>query len=629
MKVVLVGQPNTGKSTIFNHIAGFKAVVGNFPGVTVEGEMSIVKIDDKEIELWDIPGLYSLLPSDKAEEEAIKILSSSDVDIIVNVIDASAFIRNFELTLELFPLQKPMVIALTMTDIAEKKGIKIDIKKMEEKINIPVVIVNGRTGEGIKDLFKIVAENKAKVPECKVPHYIKEAIDRIMSLSSDITLFIAVQSLRGDFSLLPEEFRKEVEKIYEDSLKKERFNVHDILAPYRHHFSMSLFEEISTIEKVKKKRFSADTLLMHPVWGYVFMIIILIGMYYIVMKIGKPIEDIFVNLQSIIESRFIETTMSNSVWGFVLKGVVEGVLGGFMVVFPYLFPFLFILSIFEDIGYLPRVAYLMDGLMHKIGLHGRSIIPLILGYGCSVPAVMASRTLPNRKERILTVSLAVMIPCSARTTIIMGFASYILGVWAGFSILALNLVIIGIVGRLLSMFIKDDSMGLVMEIPEYRMFSLKIVLMKTWIRIKEFFYIVIPVLVLGSVLLGIIDFYNYYNFFDNIFRWITFILGLPARAGTLLMFGLLKKEMSLIMLFQQFGDIDNIIDVFGKSGVFVFTVFSVFYIPCLATIAAIWKELGWKNALWISLFTLFVGLIVGGFFNFVLSVFHQNKMLPK
>ncbi len=623
MKVFLVGQPNTGKSTIFNHVAGFKAVVGNFPGVTVEGEKSIIKIKGKTIELWDLPGLYSLLPSDKAEEATVKILNEIDADIIINVIDASALERNIELTIELLPVNKPMIIALTMNDVAIKKGIKINIKKLEKQLGIPVVIVNGRTGEGVKELFELIIKGKAQKPSFSFPEHINKYIKQIMQVDSSINIFAAQQALRGDFSLIPNKYKKQVEDIYSESMKTMRMEGHgDLLAPYRHHLSMSIFESIADIEHVKNRRFTADDLFMHPLWGYFAMILILMGTYFVVMKSGAPVEGIFVSVQGIMEKWLLKFFNINSFSYVLVRSVLQGLFGSLMVVFPYLFPFLFILSVLEDVGYLPRAAYMMDGFMHKIGLHGRSIIPMILGYGCSVPAVMATRILPNRKERILTAILAIMIPCSARTTIIMGLVSYLIGVKAGFAIYIINIIIIIISAKILGRYLKSDTGTFVLEIPEYRMFSLKIVLLKTWIRIKDFFYLVIPVMIIGSMMFGIIEFFNWSTFLDMLFRPITFLLGLPPDSGTLLIFGILRKEMSLIMLFSKFGSANNILNVFGTKGIFIFTLFSIFYIPCIATIVAIWKEFGSKVSLLMILFTFIIALVTGMLFNGVWTIIY-------
>jgi ferrous iron transport protein B len=280
------------------------------------------------------------------------------------------------------------------------------------------------------------------------------------------------------------------------------------------------------------------------------------------------------------------------------------------IVLPYLVPFLIGLSILEDIGYLPRVAFLMDAFMHRIGLHGKSIIPFILGYGCSVPAVMATRILEFQQHRFVVSILTTMIPCAARITIIFALVAFFISPNAALAIFALNILVVAISGKILSnLYPEPGSLGLILEIPAYQLPPLRNTLKKSWYRIKEFIVIAWPLLIIGSALLALMEYGKVDLYFNRLLSPLTDLLGLPASVGTTLIFGLLRKELSMIMLTQALGT-PQVLTVMTPSQIIVFTVFVTFYIPCLATLAALWREIGRKGALLAILFTLSVATIL-------------------
>jgi ferrous iron transport protein B len=300
-----------------------------------------------------------------------------------------------------------------------------------------------------------------------------------------------------------------------------------------------------------------------------------------------------------------------SLYLFLSKGILQGIAGGIAIVLPYLVPFLIGLSILEDIGYLPRVAFLMDVFMHRIGLHGKSIIPFILGYGCSVPAVMATRILEFPQHRFIVSILATMIPCAARITIIFGLVAFFISPNAALAIFALNILVVAISGKILStLYPEPGSLGLILEIPAYQLPPLQNTLKKSWYRMKEFIVIAWPLLIIGSALLALMEYGKVDLYFNRFLSPLIHLLGLPVSVGTTLIFGLLRKELSLIMLTQALGT-TQVLTVMTKTQIIVFTVFVAFYIPCLATIAALWKEIGKKGALLAILFTLSVAILLG------------------
>jgi len=255
------------------------------------------------------------------------------------------------------------------------------------------------------------------------------------------------------------------------------------------------------------------------------------------------------------------------------------------------------------------VAFLMDVFMHRIGLHGKSIIPFILGYGCSVPAVMATRILEFPQHRFIVSILATMIPCAARITIIFGLVAFLISPNAALVIFALNLLVVAVSGKILTTLYPQANLGLILEIPAYQLPPLRNTLKKSWYRIQEFIVIAWPILIVGSALLALMEYGGIERYINWFTSPLTHLLGLPFSVGTTLIFGLLRKELSMIMLTQALGT-SQVLTVMTKAQVMVFTVFVTFYIPCLATIAALWKEIGKKGALLAILFTLSVAFIL-------------------
>jgi ferrous iron transport protein B len=386
----------------------------------------------------------------------------------------------------------------------------------------------------------------------------------------------------------------------------------EVISSERHALTMNLFEKVSTVIHPPKKdiRNAIDYCVMHKFFGYLILAGVFYGFFNFIFGIGGYIEEPLMALFSQRIGGLEELFGKESLALFLSKGVLQGIAGGIAIVLPYLVPFLIGLSILEDIGYLPRVAFLMDVFMHRIGLHGKSIIPFILGYGCSVPAVMATRILEFPQHRFTVSILATMIPCAARITIIFGLVAFFISPNAALAIFALNILVVAISGKILStLYPEPGSLGLILEIPAYQSPPLQNTLKKSWYRIKEFIVIAWPFLIIGSALLALMEYGKVDLYFNRFLSPLTHLLGLPVSVGTTLIFGLLRKELSMIMLTQALGT-TQVFTVMTKTQVMVFTVFVTFYIPCLATIATLWKEIGKKGALLAILFTLSVAIIL-------------------
>jgi ferrous iron transport protein B len=554
VRVALIGLPNCGKSTLFNQVAGYKAETGNFSGTTVTFTESRVRVAGEVIELVDLPGAYSLDEGSPAEKEAACYLDSRDVDVIINVADSTQLASALSLTLELVALNKPLILALNMVDEAARMGLHIDAEGLSRELIVPVLPLVASKGRGVKGLF--------------------------------------IKAL--------EVGRKKDEKIIESEIQN---------AEERHLLAIALAKKFVTQgERRIIWRDSLDNILLHPVWGYAIMLFVLFLFFQIVYGIGKltepPLLAFFTLLTEIVMSPFA----ANSLLAQIMLGVLQGIAAGVAIVLPYLVPFLLGLGVLEDVGYLPRVAFLMDAFMHRIGLHGKAIVPFILGYGCNVPAVMSTRTLEEPRDRYIAAALATLVPCAARLAVVFGLVAFYLGPVAAFALYIFNLFVIALTGKILSKMTAENSPGLIMEMPPYRVPTLKNVFGKSWFRVREFVVEAWPILIAGSAVLAILNYYNSADFFNTLVRPITWLLGLPAQVGVPLIFGILRKELSLVMLGQALGT-SNFGKVLTSEQMLVYATFVMFYLPCLATLAVLRRELGTRAMLTISALTVIIAMI--------------------
>ena len=620
MKIVLIGQPNCGKSTIFNHLAGYKAITSNFPGTTVKFHESRFRLKGEEIHCVDLPGSYSLNSPEPAEREARRFLLTQEYDVIVNILDASLLGRGLELTLELLELEKPMVLVLNMMDEAERKGIVIDEKKLSQILGIPVVKTIAYKGQGLTEMIEAVM--KAKVENLKgnpisfsrdVEEIISEVMEDLKRKSNAINIplrFLAIKLLERDEEFLKlggdglEEFRKKLERRHERPSDL-------VIASERHALAMNIAEGVSKVLTVPKPSIGdrVDDWLLHPIFGYVFLIFIFLGVFMTVFQLGKFLEEPLIGFFDSLEESFSRFFPEGGLRA-LFQGAYQGFSSGIGIVLPYLLPFLFLLSLLEDSGYLPRVAFLVDSFMHKIGLHGKSVLPFVLGYGCSVPAVMATRILESERDRVLTAILVTLVPCSARMIVILGLVSYFLGPFYALTVYFMNLVVIALSGAIFSKFYKEVTPGLILEVPPYRFPPLKITFKKVWFRLREFIGIAWPLLMVGSSVLAFLQYLRLEDFLNKVFLCITYPLGLPQELGVTLLLGILRKELALLMTFQALGT-RNVLEVMTPSQVMSFVLFVTFYVPCVATLAALWKEVGYRWALKGIGFSLFVAFLMG------------------
>ena len=553
MRVALIGAPNCGKSTLFNQVAGYKAATGNFSGTTVTFTESRLRVAGEVIDLVDLPGTYTLEGGSPAEAESARYLNSCDVDVIVNVADATQLTAALDLSLELIPLRKPLILALNMMDEVSRLGLKIDGECLSKELGVPVLPLVASKGRGVKQLFMKTLQ-AGRIGKSKVDFELADASVRHAQAQELVKKFV---------------WQGERQYTWRDRL---------------------------------------DDVLLHPMWGYAILLFVLFLFFQTVYGIGKLIEPPLLAWFDVLTQGALSPFGARTLTAEIILGVLQGIAAGVAIVLPYLLPFLFGLGILEDIGYLPRIAFLMDTFMHRIGLHGKVIVPFILGYGCNVPAVMSTRTLEEPRDRYLAAALASLVPCAARMAVVFGLVAFYLGPLAAFGLYLFNLLIIALTGRLLSKMMPEDTPGLILEMPPYRVPTFKNVLGKSWFRMREFVVEAWPLLIVGSAVLALLDYSGLAVVLNWLSRPLTWIMGLPLETGVPLIFGVFRKELSLVMLSQALGTVD-FGAVLSNTQMMVYATFVMFYLPCLATLAVLKRELGARAMLVISALTMVIALV--------------------
>ncbi len=622
--VIFIGQPNSGKSTLFNSIAGPKAETSNFPGTSIKHTHSRVAIDGRLVDVVDLPGTYSLCTSDPAEQVVLTHLFSERPDLVINVIDASTLSRGLELTLELVELGYPMVIALNMIDVAERKGIELEAGQIERRLGVPVVPTIAAHGRGVRELLDRAFDVLDRGQTLKPPRFSDDVetpvaeVERLLPAGFPVFSngrFTAIKLVEtaghacGDFLGEVEPGLREAVDGARRAIETDRgAPAYEVISAERHHQAMKLAEESSRVLHGRRMTWDkkVDAVLMHPVFGYVILAAVFVAFFVIIFKVGNPLETLLLGPFDALMAA-LAARLGDGLLFHLAEGLIQGIGGGVAIVLPYFLPLLFLMAALEDFGYLARAGFLLDAFMHRIGLHGKSVSPFILGFGCNVPAVVSTRILESRRDRVLTSLLIPFIPCSARTTIVLALVAFYLGpLWAmGFYVM--NILIVALLGWIISRFLKEPSPGLILEIPSLKAPRPGAILRKTWLQVHSFIRFAWPLLIAGSLVLSLLGYFRADGWINSVLAPLVVKgLGLPQELGVTLVFGFLRKELSLIMMLQALGvDYQSLMTVISREQIVVFTVFVSFFIPCLSTCAILWKEIGRKWAV------LSVGLSVG------------------
>jgi ferrous iron transport protein B len=637
--IALAGNANVGKSVIFNHLTGLHQHIGNWPGKTVERAEGTLVFEDYTIDVIDLPGIYSLSTFSLEELVSREYIALENPDVIINVIDASVLERNLFFTLELLELEVPMVVALNQIDIAAKKGVNINYERLAELLGVLVIPCIATKGVGLDDLVKKVIEiHEMESPRFLVhPRFGLEIEERIVKLTGEIEQiktsypprWIAIKLLEGDpevEKLVYPEYPTIKSKV--EALAHEIEEIHSepcssVIASERYSVANQISRESLIVTTPAKPSWSERlaSLTVSRTWGYPIMILVMASVFYGIFSFGDVTSTLLSRIFDDAKLSYFVTFGSNMITEFVWKGLIEGLVAGITIALPYIVPFYVAFSILESSGYLPRAAFLMDSAMHKIGLHGKAFIPIMLGYGCCVPGCIACRIMETQRERFLASFLTTLVPCAARTVVILGLVGAYVGIRWALALYVFNLLLIFILGRIAFKVLPGEPVGLIMEMPSYKTPSLDVTAKQTWFRLEEFVRVAFPLIVVGNLVLSTLQFLNVLPILDRAFAFITvYWLGLPAVTATPLIFGVLRKELTLVMLAALVGT-SNFATILTPTQMLVFATVTMLYIPCIATIAVLIREFGYRKALAIVVFEVGFAILIGGLMLRILQLF--------
>ncbi|MFC5605153.1 ferrous iron transport protein B [Sporosarcina koreensis] len=648
--IALAGNPNTGKTSLFNKLTGSYEYVGNWTGVTVEKKVGILK--DKSAYLVDLPGVYSLNPLSKDEGVATNFLLYEDCSAILNIVDASQLERNLYLTLQLLEYGKPLIVGLNMVDVAEGRGIQIDKRLLAERLGCQVVPVVARSGTGCGELANSLSFSNPVQKPLKLDYGIvlEKAIAEISSLLSSKeglppSRWLAIQFFEGNQSVrqlltqhIPEARLEELHSLVETEIKAKtssRSLVHHIHVVRSHYLQALLLCCVNETEKVAVTLTDRiDRIVTNRIVGLPIFLLLAYFIFKITFDwLGTPLSD---GLDQLITgpitdglTYFLELVGATPfIEALILQGIVAGV-GGVLVFLPQIFMLFLLISFIEDSGYMARVAMVMDKIMESIGLNGKAFIPMIIGFGCNVPGIMAARTIEQPKERLLTIILSPLMSCSARLTV------YSLFVGAFFkqnqALIVLSLYLLGILLALLlakvfsSTILKQEDSFFVIELPPYRLPQWKTLLQSTWEKGKGFVKKAGTFIFGGSVIIWFLTYAgpsgldvpmdkSFLAMIGGVIAPLMQPLGFGNwQAGAALLTGFLAKEvvvstMNIIYVAPDLATLKGVMsDFFTPLSAYSFLAFILLYVPCLATVAAIKKETG--STKW-TLFSIVYALII-------------------
>ena len=616
MKVGLIGNPNVGKSVIFHQLTGVGVEVSNYPGTTINRQAGTTCFQRAIIEFIDLPGTYSL-EGDSEEEKIVRsFIDSDEAEVIVAVLDAGRLERNLYLTLQIAEYQKPMIVVLNMMDEAEKAGIHVDTEQLSTILGVEVIPTVATQGKNTGSIIPAVI-NAARVPEVKVlyDHHIEAAIKTLRTVHA-LTWIRAIHALQGHSD--DPDLREAASALSEEIERMHRMKVSQIIAGNRHHCAEHIAQEVLQFRSPERGA-DIDRLLTSRIPGIPLLAAILIGILLTVFIIGSWLEEGIVTLIT----RFVmEPFLAAGLPPLAEQvgvSLILAIQAGFGIAFPFIFTFYLFIALLEDSGYLTRAAFLADRTLHRFGMHGTGIIPLVLGFGCNVPAIMSIKLLRTKRERLIASFLVTLVPCSARTVIIAGLVAAFIGLAAAMSVYFLVIAIVLATGLLLSRVTPGDQYGMILEMSPLRWPTMKNVLLKSWMRIREFLLVAMPLLIIASIILGLFQYFGFMAAFEAfIAPFSETVLGLPAYATTALIFGILRKEMALETLIILAGTAD-LGSVLSMAQIYIFAVVSVLFVPCIATIAVLRKEVGTRMAIVIAAYTLALGLLAGAVLNILLS----------
>lgn len=649
IKVGFIGNPNCGKTTLFNAFTGANLKVANWPGVTVEKKEGTTTYKGDTFQLIDLPGIYSLTSYTMEEKVSRECILSDDVDVIVDVVDASSLERNLYLTLQLIELGKPVILALNMMDIVEERGMEIDLHRLPEMLGIPAIPVSARKKTGLSILLHAIAHHKDYAQQSKLIHHhhdhtpkhhhnhhheyamvysdeIEDKIDLIQDEfdkyypESDLKRWHAIKILENDAAVLkdhPLDLSHILTKNYESEIINQKYD-----------FIEEIIKEV-LVNKTQKEELTEkiDFYLTHKIWGLPIFLGIMALVFFFTFTIGdwlKGYFEIFLEFFSGNVSHILASVhASDMVISLVVDGIISGV-GGILTFLPNIFILFLALAFLEDSGYMARVAFVMDDIMSKLGLSGRAFVPLLLGFGCSVPAIMASRALEHKKDRLKTILVTPFMSCSARLPIYVLFSQTFFPKHA--MLVSYSLYLIGIIVAIVTAYIISKFDGskaehaLLIELPEYKTPNAHTIAIYVWEKIKDYLTKAGTVIFIASVIMWILLNFGPTGYVTDITQSFGSMIGKlivpifkPLGLGywqiiVALIAGIAAKEVVVSSCGVLFG-IQNITSTsgmsalaatlggigFGTANAYALMVFCLLYVPCTATIATMNREVHSKK----------------------------------
>ncbi len=631
-KVALVGQPNVGKSSLFTRLTGVGVISSNYPGTTVEFDEGVVTRNGKTVSVHDLPGTYSMSGNSDDEKVVLRDLWEGRNDTVILVADATNLVSSLVLCFEALELGLPTIIALTKIDEARKRN-RIDIDALSGILGVPVMPVSSKTSEGVDALADAVCEGRARTSGFRV-EYMPDIEKAIVALEDGLPDNLKFNK-RGVAVKLLEESEPFDEMIGTDL----KHTVAVMKKLYRDGTGQSLAVGIASSRYAEAENIVSDVVsesdtkpsladrisdvMITPVTGIPILLAVCLVILTTIVYVGSFLDGVVSSVyEAVVGTAIIDLGGDSEFWTAVLTGIDGSIQAIMSLVIPYIMVFYIILGILEDSGYLTRAVVLLDRTMHHFGLHGGSFIPIIVGLGCNVPAIMAVRTVQSRREKVILSSMIVMaVPCSAQMAIIMGATGSYSGIVYAFGILVMLVCLAVVTGVLMNRFMKYEPSNLAMELPDLQVPSAKNVLFKTWYRIKDFFYIAFPLLVVGSIVVELLLQYDLLDVIvDPLSPVIVGMLGLPAVCSIAFIVGILRKEMALGMLQILAGGVA--LEAFMTPDQFVvFGVVMAVYMPCVATLITMWREIGWKETIGVSVLSIVVAILLGTATNLLLQAF--------
>ncbi len=664
LTIGFIGNPNCGKTTLFNAYTGANLKVANWPGVTVEKVESAIRDHDLNIRLVDLPGTYSLTSYTMEETVSRQFILSDEVDVIINVADASSLERNLYLTLQILELGKPVVLALNMMDIVEKRGMEIDLHRLPEMLGIPVIPVSARKRTGLDSLLHAAAHHKGQADTDSLIHHhknpahhahdhhaefamvysdvIEDKIDQmIFALQEkyphiDNYRWHAIKLLEHDTEVCekyPLDLPDVLDKNYESQIINEKYD-----------FIEEIISEV-LLHKKRQDQFTerVDRALTHHILGIPIFLGIMAVVFFLTFTVGDWIKGYFETAIDWLSSITIQALEAMHTHTVLQSLVVEGVIGGVGTIITFL-PNIFILflalAFLEDSGYMARVAYIMEGLMSRLGLSGKAFIPMLLGFGCTVPAIMASRALESKRDRYKVMLVTPFMSCNARLTIYILFSEMFFGkhaMLAAYSMYLIGIIVAIFVSLLLHLIDRKKSANyLLIELPEYKLPDARTVSIYVWDKVKDYLGKAGTTIFLATLLIWILLNFGPHGYAPDMSEGFGAMIGkflvpvfAPVGLGfwqiaVALIAGISAKEVVVSSCAVLFGIVNANSESgmaafslvlqkigFGPLNAFCLMVFCLLYVPCAATLATIQKESGsWGFTAFVTIFQLAVAWIV-------------------